>query len=118
MEAKRALMATRGELLKAQIIAATRHDVIRLLGYISNRPAIPDLSVILPAEPEVRAVFEAELRDLAGHMREQAQRLEDIALQISRHRPDSCQVQVGGNKRGDDFPCGITLPCHVHSHDD
>jgi hypothetical protein len=82
MEAKRALMATRGELLKSQIVAATRHDVIRLLGYISNRPCIPDLSAMLPAEVEVRTVFASELRDLASHMREQALKFEGIALQL------------------------------------
>lgn len=82
MEAKRALMATRGELLKAQIVAATRHDVIRMLGFISNRPAIPDLSAILPAEPEMRAVFASELRDLAAHMRAQAVKYEGLAVQL------------------------------------
>lgn len=82
MEAKRALMATRGELLKSQIVAATRHDVIRLLGYIANRPTIPDLSTMLPAAREVRAVFASELRDLAVHLREQAGKFEGIALQL------------------------------------
>ena len=86
MEAKRALMATRGELLKSQSVAATRADVIRLLGYISNRPAIPDLSVILPSSPEVRAVFASELRDLANHLHEQAKKFEGIALQLDTSR--------------------------------
>ncbi len=26
----------------------------------------------------------------------------------------TCQVQVGGNKRGDDCICGIAVPCPVH----
>lgn len=94
MEAKRALMATRGELLKAQIVAATRHDVIRLLGYISNRPAIPDLSAMLPAEPEVRMVFASELRDLVAHMREQAFKFEGIALQLDREFPETSRESV------------------------
>jgi len=79
LETKRALMATRGELLKAQIVAATRQDVIRLLGYISNRPEIPDLSTVVPFEPEARAVIASELREISLDLRERARRYDVIA---------------------------------------
>ena len=82
LELKRTLLATRGELLKAQIVAATRLDVIRLLGYISNRPETPDLSDLLPEEPEARAALALEMRELASNLRERAQNYEAIATSL------------------------------------
>lgn len=79
LEAKRALMAARAELLKSQIVAATRLDVIRLLGYISNRQQIPELSTLLPEQFELRAAFAAELRDLADDLRTRADGYDKIA---------------------------------------
>lgn len=86
MEAKRALMSTRGELLKSQLVAATRLDVIRLLASISNRPAIPDMSEALPAEPAMRAAYALELRELATHLRDEASKYEGIALRLDVSR--------------------------------
>jgi hypothetical protein len=83
LELRRVLMATRGELLKAQIVAATRQDVIRLLGYISNRPETPDLSALLPEEPGARAALAIELRDLALHLRSRSHNYEAIAASLS-----------------------------------
>lgn len=82
LETRRALMATRGELLKTQIVAATRLDVIRLLGFISNRQEIPDLSALLPAEAPVRAAFSAELRELSAGLRERARGYDVIAATL------------------------------------
>ena len=79
MELQRALLATRGELLKAQIVAATRQDAIRLLGYISNRRDIPDVSEVVPQEPEARAALALEMRELAGDLRNRARRFEELA---------------------------------------
>lgn len=86
MEAKRTLMATRGELLKAQVVAATRLDVIRLIAFVSNRSAIPDLSGTLPTDPGVRELFACELRELALHLRGEASKYEGIALQLDISR--------------------------------
>jgi hypothetical protein len=82
LELRRALMATRGELLKAQIVAATRNDVIRLLGYISNRKEIPDLSALLPDDPHMRAALARELRALASNLRERAQKYDAITASL------------------------------------
>lgn len=82
VEARRALMATQGELLKAQLVAATRLDVIRLLGYIANRQDIPDLSALLPTEPNLRKAFAIELRELAGDLRLRAVRYDNIAASL------------------------------------
>lgn len=82
MESKRALMATRGELLKAQVVAATRLDVIRLLAIMSNRPGIPDLSALTPNDPAARALLAIELRELVAHMRVEASKYEQIALEL------------------------------------
>lgn len=82
LETKRALMATRGELLKAQVVAGTRLDVIRLLGFISNRQDVPDLSALLPTEAPVRAAFSAELRELSAGLRERARAYDVIAATL------------------------------------
>jgi hypothetical protein len=82
MEAKRALMATQGELLKAQLVAATRLDVIKLLGYIANRQDIPDLSALLPTDGNLRKVFARELRELAADMRVRANGYDNIASSL------------------------------------
>lgn len=86
LEAKRALMATRGELLKVQVVAATRQDVIRLLALMSNRPGIPDLSGTLPVDQGARALFAIELRELVTHLRGEASKYEQIALQLDVSR--------------------------------
>jgi hypothetical protein len=86
LETKRALMATQGELARAQIVAATRLDVIRLLGFIANRRDIPDLSALLPSEPSVRKAFACELRELADDMRSRAAGYDNIAASLeSKH---------------------------------
>lgn len=82
MEAKRALMATQGELLKAQLVAATRLDVIKLLGYIANRQEIPDLSALLPLETSVQKAFATELRELSRDMRNRASGYDNIAASL------------------------------------
>lgn len=82
MEAQRALLATRGELLKAQIVAATRQDTIRLLGFISNRQEIPDLSILAPKELAAREALALELRELSGELRAQASRYDAIATSL------------------------------------
>lgn len=89
METQRALMATRGELAKAQIVAAVRLDVIRLLGYIANRQDIPDLSALLPSESNVREAFAVELRELANDLRRRADGYDNIATSLD-----------GGSSRG------------------
>ena len=84
LEAQRALGATRTELLKSQIVAATRHDVIRLLGFISNRKEIPDLSALVPQDAAARAVLAAELRELSEHLRDRAVRYDEIAESLCK----------------------------------
>jgi hypothetical protein len=82
IEAKRAMMATQGELLKAQLVAATRLDVIKLLGYIANRQDIPDLSALLPSDDSLRKAFARELRELAADMRMRANGYDNIASSL------------------------------------
>lgn len=82
METKRALMATQGELLKAQLVAATRLDVIKLLGYIANRQDIPDLSALLPTDTSMQKAFAIELRELAADMRQRALGYDNIAASL------------------------------------
>lgn len=82
METKRALMAARAELLKSQLVSATRLDIIKLLGHLTNRQDIPDLSALLPESPEVRAVFARELRELARELRARAANYEAVALSL------------------------------------
>lgn len=81
-EIKRALMATQGELLKTQLVAATRLDVIRLLGYIANRQDIPDLSALLPTDEPTRKAFAIELNALAADMRARADGYANIAASL------------------------------------
>lgn len=84
MEAKRALMATRGELLKAQVVAATRQDVIRLLAFGASR--VPDLSALTSNDPGARALLAIELRELVAHMRGEANKYEQIVLELDVSR--------------------------------
>lgn len=86
MEAKRALMAMQGELLKAQLVAAVRLDVIKLLGYIANRQDIPDLSALLPTDGNLRKAFARELRELAADMRVRANGYDNIASSLEQAR--------------------------------
>lgn len=86
MEAKRALMAMQGELLKAQLVAAVRLDVIKLLGYIANRQDIPDLSALLPTDCNLRKAFARELRELAADMRVRANGYDNIASSLEQAR--------------------------------
>lgn len=72
----------RSELIKAQIIAATRLDVIRLLGFMMNRDPAPDPMVIAPKEPEVRTIVAGELDDLAKHLRERADQMNVAANKL------------------------------------
>ncbi len=60
------------EVIKAQLVAAVRLDVIRLLGFIMNRDPAPEIDSIVPKEPQVRAVMAHELMSLATHLRERA----------------------------------------------
>ena len=86
LEAKRALMATRGELLKTQIVAATRLDVIRLLALMSNRSDVPDLAGMQSFDDGARKLFAIELQALTAHLRAEASKYEQIALQLDGSR--------------------------------
>lgn len=80
----------RGEILKQQIIAATRLDVIRLLGFIANRDPSPDPMAITPNEPQVKRVMAGELDNLAAHLRERADEMERVAG-IMREQADEAE---------------------------
>lgn len=81
-ERNRKIEALRGEVIKQQLVGAVRLDVIRLLGFISNRDPAPDIETIVPDAPEVRAVMARELRNLAEHLREQAAAFDKHAEQL------------------------------------
>lgn len=82
MELRGQIQQVRGDTLKQQIIAATRLDVIRLLGFMMNRDPKPDPMKIAPQTPEVRKVMAAELRDLATHLRTRADEFEAAAEKL------------------------------------
>lgn len=70
------------EMLSAQIIAATRLDVIRLLGFIMNRDPSPDPTLASPAVPEVKRIVAGELRDLAIHLRGRADEFDKVSERL------------------------------------
>ena len=70
------------EMLKTQIIAATRLDVIRLLGFIMNRDPSPDPMLASPAVPEVKKIMASELVDLAAHLRIRADEFEKVSKRL------------------------------------
>lgn len=72
----------RGEVLKQQIVAATRLDAIRLLGFMMNRDPAPDPLIIAPKTPEVRSMMAAELKDLAEHLRTRATEFEATVAKL------------------------------------
>jgi len=73
------------DLLRCQVMAATRLDVIRLLGYIMNRDPSPDpvqLSMVTPMVPEVKKIMAGELNDLAVHLRTRADEFEKVSARL------------------------------------
>lgn len=82
LEARRALGAIQAELFKTQIVAATRLDVIRLLGFCANRTYIPDLPGVLPKEPEARALLALEVQELAEELRRQSAHYDKLAAEL------------------------------------
>lgn len=73
----------RSEAVKSQLIAATRLDVIRLLGFIANRDPTPDPMIVAPQSPEVRKIMAMELQGLAKHLRERAIEMERVAEKLT-----------------------------------
>lgn len=73
------------DMLRCQVIAATRLDVIRLLGYIMNRDPSPDpiqLSMVTPMVPEVKRIMAGELKDLAVHLRTRANEFDLVSERL------------------------------------
>lgn len=87
LEARRALMATQAELVKAQIVSATRLDVIRLLGTIGTGffGYPPDSE--LPEDPESRALLALQLQELSQHLRDRAESYAKIAARLDATQP-------------------------------
>lgn len=85
------------ELLKSQVMAATRLDVIRLLGFIMNRdPSSIELTKITPIVPEVKRIVCGELNDLSIHLRERADEFDKVSerLLIELESKDDSEKQV------------------------
>lgn len=82
-----------GQILKHQIIGATRLDVIRLLGFMMNRDPAPDPMIIAPKEPEVRKIVAAELIDLAKHLRERAVEMEKAAFKLNEDADEAMKPE-------------------------
>lgn len=85
------------ELLKSQVMAATRLDVIRLLGFIMNRdPSSIELTKITPIVPEVKRIVCGELKDLSIHLRERADEFDKVSerLLIELESKDDSEKQV------------------------
>lgn len=80
MEAQRTLMATRHELLKAQVVAATRQDALRLLAAAAygGRALDPVLLTETLLSPDQLSSVRIELRDLATHLRKRAAEIDAI----------------------------------------
>lgn len=77
------LASLRSEIVKYQLIAATRLDVIRLLGFMMNRDPAPDPMTVTPQSPEVRRLIASELKNLAVHLRLQADSFEQTAAKLA-----------------------------------
>ncbi len=82
LEARRALMATQAELVKAQIVSATRLDVIRLLGTLGTSFFSYPPDSELPDDPESRALLALQLQELSQHLRDRAESYAKIAAHL------------------------------------
>jgi len=87
LEARRALMATQAELVKAQIVSATRLDVIRLLGTLGTSLFSYPPDSELPDDPESRALLALQLQELSQHLRDRAESYAKIAAYLDTTRP-------------------------------
>lgn len=71
------------QLMKANIIAATRLDVIRLLGFVSNRDPVPNVDLASPKDPTLRKFLSVELTSLASHLRNRADAFDKMANDLT-----------------------------------
>lgn len=80
LESQRALMATRHELLKAQVVAATRQDTLRLLAaaIYGGRALDPVLLTEMVLTPDQLSAVRIELRALATHLRKRAAEIDAL----------------------------------------